>query len=462
MKYFADFLLNACSILAATTVYSGNPVALLGLLLLPAIAACLSPPVTESTRQSAIAKVTNKKSAHVSHDDEPSALPTKPFVTHYKGAMMVVTCVCILAVDFPIFPRRFAKTESLGTSLMDLGVGSFVFAAGVVAARRHLKGEDDSAPKTPFLHQIKDSLRHSLPLLVLGFIRLYTVKGLNYAEHVTEYGVHWNFFFTLALIAPFVAILRPVLQLVPSFAVIGYAITVVQQVLFTYTGLLTWAITAERVDWLSKNREGLVSLPGYLAIFLCGLGIGSSILRRDQSPAGPESSNDQWLASMFGGEEKAERVKSSQRRWAIFTLAKWTAIWCIVYYFTTGFYGPRLVVSRRLGNMPYVVWVNAFNCGQLLLFCAIETVLFPGLYLSSKKATEQIMITRATSKVLGAFNRNGLAIFLVANLLTGLVNMSVKTIVMDHVSAMAILVAYMGTLTALGLGLDYYNVTIKL
>ena len=42
----------------------------------------------------------------------------KPFITYYRACMLLATAVAILAVDFDIFPRRFAKCEAFGTYLL--------------------------------------------------------------------------------------------------------------------------------------------------------------------------------------------------------------------------------------------------------------------------------------------------------------------------------------------------------
>ena len=39
-----------------------------------------------------------------------------------------------------------------------------------------------------------------LPLLSAGLARLVCVKSAQYQEHASEYGTHWNFFLTLAVV----------------------------------------------------------------------------------------------------------------------------------------------------------------------------------------------------------------------------------------------------------------------
>ncbi|KAM6537545.1 GPI-anchored wall transfer protein [Fusarium falciforme] len=444
LAFAVDFLLNVGAILLSTTLYAGTPVLLNLLLIVPAILIFTLPP--NSINRKKKPKVPpNARSKGSS--GQLDVLSTKPFLTNFRGCMMIVTCVAILAVDFRLFPRRFAKVETWGTSLMDLGVGSFVFSGGLVAARPVLREKAvgrTTGRATPLIHRIIHSMRHSIPLLVLGVIRLLSVKGLDYAEHVTEYGVHWNFFFTLGFLPPFVAIFQAALRWVPSFAALSLLVGITYQILLETTNLKAYVLTAPRTDLISMNREGIFSFIGYLAIFLAGQDTGMFVIPRNIPPRSTAS-------------------PGAQRNTLLMTMAVWGGVWTGLYLLSTNYhYGFGLTVSRRLANLPYVLWVVAFNTLQLLGFAIVDTVFFPAFYNAQDAKSEKEAYEKATSRVIRAYNRNGLAVFLLANLLTGLVNMTVKTLDASPAATIGILVAYMSTITGVALALDAYNINIKL
>lgn len=438
--FLVDFLLNCCAILFVTTIYSSYPLALNLFLLVPAVVVYFSPPSKRPPRHAAKAQTENGAAVKKNEAKErpEQDLPVKPFITTYRGCMMVVTCAAILAVDFRVFPRRFAKVENWGTSLMDMGVGSFVFSAGVVSARAILR-EQVRGQRVALLRRLRDSVRHALPLLLLGAVRTYSVKGLDYAEHVTEYGVHWNFFYTLALLPPFVALFHFLFRFVPSYAFLSLIVAVAYQMALDSTELTAFILTAPRTGLFSQNREGIFSFVGYLAIFLAGHSTGMYVLPRQPAQASNAS------------------LPSRLRTSILARLTLWSLIWSALLLAATSRVAGGLQVSRRLANLPYVLWVSAFNTAQLALFCGIEALCFPDLYQPRAPTTdvERQRCKEATSRMLSAFNRNGLLVFLLANLLTGLVNLTVRTIEVADLAAVGVLVGYMAALSAVALGLDW-------
>ncbi|KAI1827183.1 GPI-anchored wall transfer protein 1 [Xylaria intraflava] len=442
LSFLVDLFLNVLGPLLALTLYSNTPLLLCGLFLAPAIFIYGVPPNPIVAKKKK-PKVPPAAQALSQSAGASSALSMKPFLTIYRGSLLVLTCLAILAVDFRSFPRRFAKVETWGTSLMDLGVGSFVFSAGIVAARPLLK-ERAEGRTTPLLLRLAYSMRHSFPLLVLGVVRLISVKGLDYAEHVTEYGVHWNFFFTLGFLPPFVAISQSVLKVIPSYAALAVILGVAYQVLLESTPLKAFILTAPRTDLFSMNREGICSFVGYLAIFLTGQDMGMFILPRSIDP-------------------KASLTNAAQRTALLIRMGAWSAGWTALYFLATNYtYGAGLDVSRRLANLPYIIWVAAFNSAHLLVCCLTETIFFPAFHNSADAKTERDAYYAATSTVLRAYNRNGLALFLLANLMTGLVNMTVPTLDVTPAVSMAILVGYATILSAAAVALDAWNLSIKL
>lgn len=212
---------------------------------------------------------------------------------------------------------------------MDAGVGSFVFSSGVVAARAYINQNNQSV----FQQMIK-SIRSAFPILALGFARLWLTKSVNYQEHNSEYGLHWNFFFTLGFLPPFVTLLGFCRRMVP-FSILGLLVAVMYQVSLCQ-GLQEWILHAPRVDLISANKEGIFSFFGYLSIFLFGLQCGVTIFSKDIS----QSRVSRWLRI-----SEKEEIKQLTVQLFTFSAVMWTLFYSWVYMY------PDYYVSRRMVNL---------------------------------------------------------------------------------------------------------------
>ncbi|XP_057520905.1 uncharacterized protein At4g17910 [Amaranthus tricolor] len=325
-------------------------------------------------------------------------------ISSFRVSTMFAACVCILAVDFQIFPRKFAKTETYGTSWMDLGVGSFVVTNALVSRQA----------RNVYSGGWKAALQSSGPLIVLGFLRLLSTSGVDYQVHVGEYGVHWNFFFTLAavsLLSSSINIHPQYCGILGLFILIGYQILLVQ-------GLNTYLLSDVRgMDIISQNKEGIYSIFGYFGMYLLSVHMGYQLF--------------------FKNNHSASRRDSLTRKGVFaISLLLWLLTLVLDQYVEE--------VSRRMCNMAYVMLVLAVNFEVLAIFMLSEFT--PG---NNFTVLED------------AFNQNQLASFLLANLLTGLVNLSMDTLTASSIQAFAILVLYTSVLCFFASVTHYYGFRLK-
>ncbi|XP_022881932.1 uncharacterized protein At4g17910 isoform X2 [Olea europaea var. sylvestris] len=326
-------------------------------------------------------------------------------ISTYRVSMMLVTCLCILAVDFKIFPRRYAKTETYGTGLMDLGVGSFVLVNSLVS--RKARGISNMT--------VRNALCSTSPLIFLGFARLISTRSVDYQVHVGEYGVHWNFFFTLAA----VSILTSIFNVPPHHCgTLGSLILIGYQV-FLSSGLNKYLLSEKRgTDLMNQNKEGIFSIFGYWGMYLIGVRIGNYLFF--------ENNVDTMLRN---------NKRTRTRVWFL----------CFFFWLTTLFLDWHVErVSRRTCNLAYVSLVLAINL-QVLSILMLSDYL-PGGKVSAMEE---------------AFNRNLLGSFLLANILTGLVNLSIDTLLVPPIFALAILFAY-GFILSFAVGFaDFLGIKLK-
>lgn len=314
------------------------------------------------------------------------------FITNARATINVLTVIAILAVDFKIFPRQFGKTANFGYSLMDSGVGLFIYSNGIVAPETKRR-------KYPLLRSIKGSII----LLLLGISRFILTKQVDYNVAETEYGVHWNFFFTLAFT-------KVCTSLILNFFKINYiylnALTLIlAHEMLLQSGLQNFVIDANREDDLiSANKEGIVSLLGYISIYL--------------------------FSVYFGYILNKNKTKSSFKIIFLFFI---TSIMSLIL--SQGFQ-HFFDISRRLANAAYCFWV---------LFIGI---FMTGLYYVIQVIQESRYILKKSSYVFMPFifeaiNYNGLVFFLIGNVLTGLVNLCMYTWSKSEFVSLVVLICYM-------------------
>ncbi|KAI9096914.1 GWT1-domain-containing protein [Phlyctochytrium arcticum] len=352
-------------------------------------------------------------------ENSPASLSSRhnlPFLTVVRGTLQLVTLICILAVDFRAFPRRFAKTEMFGTSLMDLGVGLFIYSGGIVAGPRLAIG-------TQGWKTIGKSLRQAIPVLVLGIGRMILTKSVNYQEHVTEYGLHWNFFITLG----FLPLTTSILQLTFPFLTLNHLAILIAGVYtccIEFLDLTEYVQHAPRTTLFSMNREGILSSIGYLAIFLFSADIGAKL-------------------RVISAQAKGSHAQILSR--LIATLLVFSG----AFLFSTRLLGWQ--VSRRMANLPYVLWICAASTFHVAGCAAVDMIF-----------SQKLERNNHVPHLFQAINRNQLVVFLLGNVMTGLVNLMVDTLAKTDLIAVAIVSVYLLIISSIALLLDTKNITLKL
>ncbi|XP_066384079.1 uncharacterized protein At4g17910-like isoform X1 [Miscanthus floridulus] len=331
--------------------------------------------------------------------DEFSQVPSlRADISSYRVSVVLVTCLCILAVDFKIFPRRYAKAETYGSGIMDLGVGSFVVANALVSKQaRNIASMS-----------FKAALSSISPLVFLGFARIISTWGVDYQVHVGEYGVHWNFFFTLAA----VSILTSIVRIHPKHCgLVGLLILAGYQIWLS-SGLNEYLISDKRsADIISQNKEGIYSI----------------LVQKART--GTQSCKSGFLPHLFGF---------------------WQSSLIAILREFLGECATSLMLCLFLARIFRPMKSRKGVCkATKLLLTQVNEPAFLRVYQQWVLSILTLAGFASYQKSLfleDAFSQNMLGSFLLANILTGLVNLSVNTLSASSFTAFMILSVYTFTL----------------
>ena len=317
---------------------------------------------------------------------------------------MLSTMVCILAVDFPLFDRKFSKNSRFGISLMDTGVGAFIALNGILSPEARSPYSNDK-----FL--LEKSMSSSAPLLVIGAARMLLLRITNYNYNISEYGVHWNFFITVALVKVVSVFLGCKIRKTFLHPLAFAVIVMVTYQIALCCGLGDYLLDDEsRGNILSANKEGICSIFGFIPLYMMSVSFGKDLHSRRRTG----KSVDFLIMSFESG---------------LLSVAAGIASNLCDTFFQE--------VSRRQTNAAYILWIMCLYC---LLLC-VESLLC--LLIEIMQATGLLRSHESSHPMLSScFDSNSLLLFLLANLLTGFINLSSNTMESGHLQSLSILVIY--------------------
>ncbi|XP_069127185.1 phosphatidylinositol-glycan biosynthesis class W protein-like [Argopecten irradians] len=312
---------------------------------------------------------------------------------------------------------------------MDIAVGMFVISNAVVSPEARGKYSNPGIQIGCLLNRLVSCL----PLLFLGLSRLVLTKGANYHKHVSEYGVHWNFFITLTVLK----IMSTLFYIyVPEFlwSLCALAVVVGYQYSLDYGSLKDYILLGEdgqggRDGIVNANREGIFSCLGYFALYVFGTEIGKMIF-----------SYERWTLSA--------------QRTLLIVMTVMSMFFWVLYSISAVAYGEP--VSRRFANLTYVLWILALSTQTMSVLLLVDlTVEYLRISLGM---TIEILPAKG---LLNAINYNGLFYFLLSNVLTGFMNITMETIHMSALPSFLILTLYMSCLSAISVCLFVRKMKIK-
>jgi len=182
---------------------------------------------------------------------QQSPIVQLPALTTYRAHMILMTVLSILAVDFPVFPRSLAKCETYGVSLVGSpqqfhsiasltvwgcidgpGCGIVcIFARGSFRDTNYQVSGSSLFPIETKGRQGTTEIPANMGARVLTTNRCEAVRlpcelvpqhnfRPEYSrgilqEHESEYGTHWNFFFTMGTLPILEVLLHPILPFAP-------------------------------------------------------------------------------------------------------------------------------------------------------------------------------------------------------------------------------------------------------